>query len=73
MAALRNKRKLAAMNGENHEDRPRIILPRNRISPRIQEDYITHVSEEIEGIVKKIVSGLQQDGRSHFGRLIPAR
>ena len=39
------------MSGENHEDQPRIIQARNINPPRIQEAYITQVSEEIEGRV----------------------
>ena len=53
MASLRNQKKLAAMNRENHEDHPRNIQARNTIFPWIQENYITQVSEEIEGRVTK--------------------
>ena len=49
MAILRNKRKLAAMNRKNHEDLPRNNRARNTNSPKIQEEYITQVSEKIEG------------------------
>ena len=53
MAALRNKRTLAAMNRENHEVILRSNRSRDTIVLRIQEDCITQVSEEIEGKVTK--------------------
>ena len=53
MAVLRNKRKLAAINTDLHEDHPRNFQARNKISLRIQEDYITELSEEIDGWVTK--------------------
>ena len=53
MATLRNKRKLAALNKENSEEHPRSNLAQNPNVPRSQEDYITQVSEEIEGRVTK--------------------
>ena len=49
----RNKRKLAALNEENCEEHPRSNLAQNSSAPRSQEDYITQVSEEIEGRVTK--------------------
>ena len=52
----RNKRKLAALNKENCEEHPRSNLARNSSTPRSQEDYITQVSEEIEGRVTKRLS-----------------
>ena len=52
----RNKRKLAALNKENCEDHPRSNLARNSSAPRSQEDYITQVSEGIEGRVTKRLS-----------------
>ena len=48
-----NKRKLAALNKENCEERPRSNLAENSSAPRSQEDYITQISEEIEGRVTK--------------------
>ena len=45
----RNKRKLAALNKENCEKHPRSNLAQNSNAPRSQEEYITQVSEEIEG------------------------
>ena len=54
--ATRNKRKLAALNKENFEEHPRSISAQNSDAPRSQEDYITQVSEEIEGRVTKKLS-----------------
>ena len=52
----RNKRKLAALNKQNCEEHPRSNLAQNSSAPRLQEDYITQVSEEIEGRVTKRLS-----------------
>ena len=52
----RNKRKLAALNKENCEEHPRSNLAQNSNAPRSQEEYITQVSEEIEGRVTKRLS-----------------
>ena len=52
----RNKRKLAALKKENCEDHPRSNLAQNSSASRSQEDYITQVSEEIEGSVTKRLS-----------------
>ena len=52
----RNKRKLAALNKENCEEHRRSNLAQNSSAPRSQEDYITQVSEEIEGRVTKRLS-----------------
>ena len=52
----RNKRKLAALNKENREERPRSNLAQNSNAPGSQEDYITQVSDEIEGTVTKRLS-----------------
>ena len=54
--ATRNKRKLAGLNKENCEEHPRSNLAQNSTAPRSQEDYITQVSEEIEGRVTKKLS-----------------
>ena len=56
MAILRNKRKLAALNKLNCEEHPRNNMAQNSNVPRSQEDYITQVSEEIEGRVTKKLS-----------------
>ena len=52
----RNKRKLAALNEEKCEENPRSNMAQNSGAPRSQEDYITQVSEEIEGRVTKRLS-----------------
>ena len=44
------------MNKENCEEHPRSNLASNSNVPRSQEDYITQVSEEIEGRVTKKLS-----------------
>ena len=54
--ATRNKRKLAALNKENCDKHPRSNLAQNSKVPRSQENYITQVSEEIEGRVTKKLS-----------------
>ena len=51
-----NKRKLAALNKENCEEHPRGNVTQNSAAPRSQEDYVTQVSEEIEGRVTKKLS-----------------
>ena len=56
MATLRNKRKLAAVTRETQEENPRNGQSRNTFVPRINEEYITQVSEEIEGRVNKKLS-----------------
>ena len=56
MATLRNKRKLAAVTRETQEEHPRNGQSRNTSVPRINEEYITPVSEEIEGRVSKKLS-----------------
>ena len=48
--------KLAALNNKNCEEHPRSNLAQNSNVPRSQEDYITEVSEEIEGRVTKRLS-----------------
>ena len=53
MATLRNKRKLAAVTRETQEENPRNGQSRNTSVPRINEEYITQVSEEIEGRITK--------------------
>ena len=58
MATLRNKRKLAAVTRETQEENPRNgqSQSRNTSVPRINEEYITQVSEEIEGRITKKLS-----------------
>ena len=55
MATLRNNRKLAAVTRETQEENPRNGQSRNTSVPRINEEYITQLSEEIEGrVIKKL-------------------
>ena len=56
MATLRNKRKLAAVTRETQEENPRNGQSRNMSVPRINEEYISQVSEEIEGRITKKLS-----------------
>ena len=56
MATLRNKRKLTAITRETEEEHPRNGQSRNTSVPRINEEYITQVSEEVEGRVTKKLS-----------------
>ena len=56
MATLRNKRTLAAVTRETHEENPRNGQSRNTSAPRINEEYVTRVSEETEGKVTKKLS-----------------
>ena len=51
MATLRNKRKVAAVTRETQEEHPRNGQSRNASVPRINEEYITQISDEIEGRV----------------------
>ena len=51
-----NKQKLAAVTRETQEENPRNGQSRNTSVPRINEEYITQVSEEIEGRVRKKMS-----------------
>ena len=51
-----NKIKLAALNKELCEENPRSNMAQNSGASRSQEDYITQVSEEIEGRVTKWLS-----------------
>ena len=66
----RNKRKLAALNKENCEEHPRSNLARNSSTPRSQEDYITQVSEEIEGrVTKRLSKEFSRTGNRILGAL----
>ena len=55
MATLRNKRKLAAVSRETPES-TRSGRAQNTLDPELAQDYISQVSEEIEGRVKKKLS-----------------
>ena len=52
MATLRNKRKLAAVSRETPEG-ARSSRAENVLDPESTQDYISQVSEEIEGRVTK--------------------
>ena len=56
MATLRNKRKLAVVTRETQEENPRNGQSRNTSVPKINEEYITQVSEQIEGRVNEKLS-----------------
>ena len=56
MATLRNKRKLAAATRETQEEHPRNGQSPNTSVPRINEEYVTQVSEEFAGRVSKKLS-----------------
>ena len=56
MATLRNKRKLAAVTRETQEENPTNGQSRNTSVPRINEECITQISEQIEGRVTKKLS-----------------
>ena len=47
---------MAALNKENCEEHPRSNMAQNSSVPRSQDDYITQVSEEIEGRITKKLS-----------------
>ena len=64
MATLRNKRKLAAVRRETQEEHPRNGQSRNTSVPRINEEFITQVSEEIESRVTKKLS--QEYNRTEY-------
>ena len=53
MAILRNRRKLAALNTKNCEKHPMSNLAQNSKVFRSQLDYISQISEEVEGRVTK--------------------
>ena len=55
MATLRNKRKLAAVSRETPEGN-RGSRGRNVLDPELTQDYISQVSEEIEGRVTQKLS-----------------
>ena len=56
MPTFRNKQKLAAVTRETQQENPRNGQSRNTSVPRINEEYITQVSEEIKGRVSKKLS-----------------
>ena len=59
MAALKNKRELAAFNRESQEEHPINNLSRDTNIRRVKDDDITQVLGEIDGrAISKIVSGI---------------
>ena len=56
MATLRNERKLAAVTRETQEEHPDNGQSRNTSVPRIDEEYITQISQEIENRFTKKLS-----------------
>ena len=69
MATLRNIGKLAAVAKESQQERPRNSQSRNTALSRSNEDYITQMSEEIEGRVTKKLS---QDSSRTESRVLAA-
>ena len=57
MATLRNKRKLAAVSRETPES-TRSGRTQSILDPELTQDYISQVSEEIEGRVTEKLSGI---------------
>ena len=66
MVTLRNKRKLAAVTRKTQEENLRNGQSRNTSVPRINEEYITQVSEQIEGGVTKKLSQEFSRTESHI-------
>ena len=69
MATLRNKKKLAALNKESCEEHPRSHLAQNSNDPRSQKDYITQVSDKIEG---RVTNKLPQEFSRTENRILGA-
>ena len=69
MATLRNKRTLAAVTRETQEENPRNGQSRNTSVPRINEEYITQVSEQIEG---RVTTKLSQEFSRTESRILGA-
>ena len=67
MVTLRKKRKLAAVATENQEEHLRDSQSRNTVVPRIIEDCITQVPEEIEG---RLTGKLSQEFRRTTSRTL---
>ena len=66
MAILRNIRKLAAVARETQVEHPSNGQSRNTSVPRINEECITQVSEEIEGGITKKLSQEFSRTESHI-------
>ena len=56
MATLRIKGQLAAVNRDNHKEHFGNNMLRDPIAPRVNEEYITQVSAEIESRMTKNLS-----------------
>ena len=69
MATLRKIQKLAAVTRETQKEHPRSGQSRNTSVPRMNEEYITQVSEEIEG---RVTQKLSQDFRRTEFRILAA-
>ena len=65
----RNKKKLAALEEENCADHPGSNLAQNLNVLRSQEDYITQVSEEVEGrVTEKLSQEFSKNTKTHIRR-----
>ena len=71
MATLRNKRKLAAVSRETPENTSN-NQSQNTLDPEMAQEYISQVSEEIEGRVIKKLKRIQSDGVTYLGCLVKA-
>ena len=70
MATLRNKRTLAAVTTKIQEEYPRNVQSRNTSVPRINEENITQVFEEIEGrVTEKLSQEFSRTESRIFGAL----
>ena len=69
MATLRNKRLLTAVARQTQVEHPRSSQSRNTSVRRINEEYITQVSEEIEG---SLTEKLSQEFSSTESRILGA-
>ena len=69
MATLRNKQKLAAVTREIQEENPRNGQSRNTSFPRINEEYITQVFDQIKG---RVTEKLSQEFNRSESRILGA-
>ena len=69
MATLRNKRKIAAMSREAPEG-TRSSRSQSVLDPKLTQDYISQVSEEIEGRVTKKLSKEFSKTVTHLGSVV---
>ena len=69
MATLRNKRKLAAVSIETPEN-ARKSQSQNTLDPGMAQEYISQVSDEIEGrVIKKLSNEFMQTESRILGAL----